>query len=377
MQQEMLLADGVINFRDDRIDRIKGIAIFLMVYGHASPFCRPFIYQFHLAVFLMASGLCYKDNIRTGKDFLRYFLRKLRSFYLPYVVLNGLVVLCMNGLIHLNLYTNDPRFLIDTQNYIFPQVLTEPLDKTEMWNQLKLVLLFHNTTQIGTASWFLTALFEILIFHSILSLIINRFSNKTFFYVVLLIGTTWLAWFLNVQDITFLNPERCLPGMYAPFLLGILLRRVQWDGTYPWLVAICSFGIIYVFSQYQVVELSLGMIGNPVLYLLGSLSGWYLLEAIARIMKNTSYAGRFCAYVGKHTLGIFCLHILAFKLVSLLYVRINHRPDYLIASFHIIFDANELWRALYGIAGVLLPLLLIFLLEKCKNIFIELRDRDI
>ena len=124
MQQEMLLADGVINFRDDRIDRIKGIAIFLMVYGHASPFCRPFIYQFHLAVFLMASGLCYKDNIRTGKDFLRYFLRKLRSFYLPYVVLNGLVVLCMNGLIHLNLYTNDPRFLVDTQNYIFPQVLT-------------------------------------------------------------------------------------------------------------------------------------------------------------------------------------------------------------------------------------------------------------
>ncbi len=52
----------VRNRRIEEIDIIKGIAIILMVAGHAgAPFTK-FIYLFHMAVFFIASGFTYKES---------------------------------------------------------------------------------------------------------------------------------------------------------------------------------------------------------------------------------------------------------------------------------------------------------------------------
>lgn len=58
--------------RDSSVDIIKGLAIVLVVYGHTWPLCRSYIYLFHMAVFLMASGFCYKTQINTWSEWKKY-----------------------------------------------------------------------------------------------------------------------------------------------------------------------------------------------------------------------------------------------------------------------------------------------------------------
>ena len=61
-------------------------------------------------------------------------------------------------------------------------------------------------------------------------------------------------------------------------------------------------------------------------------------------------------YVGKHTLSILCLHMIGFKVVSLMLLKVRELPIIYLASFHTIIDASQLWKLLYAAYGVLLPL---------------------
>ena len=90
LSSEKLQSDGC---RDSSIDILKGLAIILVVYGHTWPFCRSFIYLFHMAVFMMASGYCYKTRIQSFADWGKYILKKAKALYLPFIMCNGIFVL--------------------------------------------------------------------------------------------------------------------------------------------------------------------------------------------------------------------------------------------------------------------------------------------
>ena len=78
----MYKMDKVAKFRgirDSSIDILKGLAIILVVYGHTWPFCRNFIYLFHMAVFMMASGYCFSCRIETVNEYRSYILKKLKA----------------------------------------------------------------------------------------------------------------------------------------------------------------------------------------------------------------------------------------------------------------------------------------------------------
>lgn len=50
-----------LNQRDLSVDIVKALGIFCMVAGHCDwPFTH-FIYLFHMAIFFIASGYCYKE----------------------------------------------------------------------------------------------------------------------------------------------------------------------------------------------------------------------------------------------------------------------------------------------------------------------------
>lgn len=63
------------------IDQVKGFAIFLMVYAHNSPAIEPYIYSFHMPLFLIVSGFFLPNNnpienikIRFRKIIIPYFI---------------------------------------------------------------------------------------------------------------------------------------------------------------------------------------------------------------------------------------------------------------------------------------------------------------
>ena len=90
--------------REPSIDILKGVAIILVVYGHTWPFCREFIYLFHMAVFMMASGYCYSAKMLSGKEYSRYIERKIKTLYIPFVLCNCGFTLLTPVFLHLGIY---------------------------------------------------------------------------------------------------------------------------------------------------------------------------------------------------------------------------------------------------------------------------------
>ena len=50
-----------------------------------------------------------------------------------------------------------------------------------------------------------------------------------------------------------------------------------------------------------------------------------------------------------------------------MYIYFNNLPQIYMAAFHIIFDANEIWKLLYLIVGVFLPLTLMWVYISVNN----------
>ena len=65
--------------RYDSIDLIKGIGIFLVVWGHAMEPRSVYLYSFHMPLFFFVSGYLHKD-----KPLKPYLLGRLNRLYVPY-----------------------------------------------------------------------------------------------------------------------------------------------------------------------------------------------------------------------------------------------------------------------------------------------------
>ena len=71
------------------------------------------------------------------------------------------------------------------------------------------------------------------------------------------------------------------------------------------------------------------------------------------------------SYIGKHTLPIVILHLLAFKIVSYIGVLANGQELYLVAAFPVLYRGGLWWMA-YTVVGIVVPLLLGQLYNKIK-----------
>lgn len=66
------------------IDIIKGYCIVLMVMGHCRAPFKNWIYLFHMPVFFMVSGYCWKDkNVCNLKSYKNYIIKKSKGSISP------------------------------------------------------------------------------------------------------------------------------------------------------------------------------------------------------------------------------------------------------------------------------------------------------
>lgn len=347
---------AVCEGRDQSIDILKGISILLVVYGHTWPFCRNFIYLFHMAVFLMASGYCYSNQVSSLKEYRCYIFKKIKKLYIPFVICNGFFILLTPLFLKIGFYTINPIFLKLTNSWPIKQSLYVNEGVIGRIKQMLKVVAFIGPTQIGTATWFLTSLFIVLVLHSGLILVTKRFAKKKVIIVILIIMllATQIVSSVNLSLPYFV---KCIPCTYSVFLFGLLLKQWNRNIMYSWKIGIVAFFILILLSCNFSIEFSAAKVDNLFVYIVASLMGWVLLKSISELIlyKNNIIAD-IMKYVGKHTLQIMCLHVLAFKLVSFVYIIIEHKPMVLLAGFHVIFDANQIWKIIYLVVGVLLPI---------------------
>lgn len=273
--------------RLEYLDAIKGLAIFLMVMGHAIAwnyadptlcifdFTQPtnikasgsiyqLIYSFHMPLFFIVSGyLTYKAYL--FKDFINFAKKKVIRLLLPWACTMWLVYLVRGAI----------------------------------------------------GYWFLLCLFELSIIGFILICIMQIINKRNYFIIdlIILAITYLLLRYLHIQDLSYgeLQLGKFM-GSLLPFFTGVFLKKYNtlfsicvkqtWFFTLNFIFFALLFGSRYL-QNYNIILKYMYEYSNIILSISGSLLAFHILykRAFQKLRP-------ILAYIGKKTLPIYILHII-------------------------------------------------------------------
>jgi fucose 4-O-acetylase-like acetyltransferase len=212
--------------RNLSIDIIKGIGIFCMVAGHSgSPFTK-FVYLFHMAIFFIASGYCYKsENSDSSILMFGFIKKKIMKLWFPYVLWNAIYSCLHNFFLKINVYTDNPLLL----EYVSGTYIRT----TEYWTIIDVLksifkgILLHGGTQMGAAFWFIAVLIELSITYCMVDFIIKRILKKSDTSKIQFIVSIFflsLGYGCYIMNLSFWGINRVL-SYYVLFHGGYMLRK--------------------------------------------------------------------------------------------------------------------------------------------------------
>lgn len=203
------------------IDVIKGYGICLMVCGHSGAPFTNWIYLFHMALFFIASGYLWNErNAETKKNVVQYVKRKVKSLWLPFVLINVFFTVTQNFFLKIGIYSTDagasvlPVISLDTSATI----------KKVIGN-----IIFSGGSQLAGATWFLRSLFCITIINAIITYLLKDIiSKKRMLFIVIVVTAIGMQLVNNdVRPISLLLEKIGLQSFFAgyfAYLIGMILR---------------------------------------------------------------------------------------------------------------------------------------------------------
>ena len=327
--------------RNDVWDIVKGLGILFVVAGHGfQGDISKFVNLFHIPLFFFVSGLVFKFRDRSFISILDFLIKCLKALWLPSVLYGTFYVLTHNLFVSLGIY--------DLNTYSLKQIGISIIKHIG----------FLKTEPLESAMWFLTAIF------------IGRF---------LLYGVLWVSSYYEVNKkkqtiveivlITVLFAMGCLffykdislpgnadnacslvPFMYAGYKMKSSNLERRWL-TIPSLVVMIALLVV----TGQTLRMSRNELVNPVFFLAASIAGVCLTFQLASMIKNWKPGLKALSYLGRNTIPILCLHLLAFRLVSIVWIKFEGLPMEMLSK-HPVIGSSYFWGFLYTVFGLIAPL---------------------
>ncbi len=337
----------------------KAIGIILMVIGHTIPkghVAWEVIYTFHMPLFFLMSGYCFKEKYLA--DAKQFVVRKIKGIYVPFVAFSMVCLALHNVFCHLYIY--EPTWLYDWKNYL--------------WETGRIVTRMHNAGGMFGTAWFLKELFwGNLIFLATLRSVKwaighwksyngNRILSEE---LVAVIGLLVLTEIVAVFDLRI--PYFCITSksVKAAFFIAfgyLWKQRLALNKYVVLLGGIISIAAVLMMDNAGYLSIgTVRMTVRLVPAILGTMCVFEVSRWIVDSRKSiVEFIERGLEYVGQHTLSIVMLHMLAFKLVSYVLIRVYHLPiEQLASNDHVMYEytmSNVGIFCLYVIVGTCLPL---------------------
>ena len=334
-------------------DIVKGLGILFVVAGHGfQGDISKFVNLFHIPLFFFVSGLVFKFRDRSFREIVDFFLKCMKALWLPSLLYGIFYVLMHNPFVSFGLYDLEPYSLKQTLISIMEHVgflKTEPLE---------------------SAMWFLTAIFigRFLLYGA---LWISSFFEKSvrkqtaieIIIITLIFGMGCLFFYKGVNlpgnaD----NACSLVPFMYA----GYKLKRVDLERR--WL-AIPSFVImiaILAIGGGTTLRMSRNELVNPLFFLGVSTAGVCFTFQLAALLKDWKLGVQIFSYLGRNTIPILCLHLLAFRLVSYIWIKCGGLSIELLSK-HPVVGASYFWGIFYTLLGLVAPLIVPVVKNRIKK----------
>ena len=316
-----------------------------------------------MALFFFVAGFFYKDK-NTNNVFL-YIGKKMMGLWLPMIKYIVAFILLHNIFLKLNIYST-----IQNEHMIYPTVYYSVIDTlTYCFNT---IFQGNYPVEMAGAMWFVLPLIVsmsmfCLISHS--AIVLNFKDKKKYIWISVIIVIfaiigfyfSYKSWkFAWRVDIALFS----LPIIY----FGYLYNKTDTNKSNWYLIIIAIAIIIFFYKREYMISYVEAKLGNPIKFILVSLSGIYLNLAVAKSLNKIKYINKAIALVGRESFNIMALHFLSFKFVNLLDVIISNKPIYYIAKYP--YSNEKLWLV-YLLAGLIIPILYIKVYRYIKIIIVN------
>lgn len=281
------------NKRNQNIDFIKGITIFLVVYGHTIQYCIPngkdffinkvfiTIYSFHMPLFMIISGYLfyYATRKRNIKEIIK---RRFKQLIIPAIAWYTIYSIINLGI---QVFYNKLSFIIAILKYI---------------------------KGIPYQFWFLFTLFYLTIIFIIVK---KKFNDKIEYYILIFILLIVFPDILNIQYLKFMYPYFLVGYLFNKYEGNINKYKYKYKRIIYYMSAILYFILLFKWNKnYYIYTTGMTLYNTDILNKLYIISYRYIIGLcgsilIIMILSNifNVYKFRFISKMGKYTLGIYIL----------------------------------------------------------------------
>lgn len=347
----------------------KGIAIILMVMGHAEGpgLLTNFIYLFHMPIFFITAGYFFSRKYLT--DSWTYIQKRFKGLYIPMVKWSVLFLLLHNLFFKIG--------LLNEQYGNWTNGVTHPYTFQDMCQRFVNIIFSmggYDEFLLG-AFWF----FRALLVSSILFMVLYRLidgrrpwlsGNKA--VIAIIAATLLFAVFrigCGVKVLTiFQGGIRETWGVIF-FGIGVLYRSFEDRIKMNVYLAVLFFVLLFIGAYFHLAGMNLSpkLIDVLTLPVTGTV-GFLLVRYISSIID--SYPGKvrnFLIYAGNMTVYVYVFHIISFKVVSAIKILWYGLPWGQIGCHMVIHEHHgDYFWILYTIVGVGLPLMWIYCYNNLK-----------
>lgn len=358
--------------RQTYIDIAKGIGIILVVFGHSFGAGLFAAKLYHMPLFFFLSGITFHGD----HEFFGFLKRRVQRLYIPFLIYEFAYLLLSPFFCWLGIISTCPRN--------FEEVVNLALH----------IVLFDNVSILLSPLWFVTALFfsQLLMFGiERLIILIGKDTRQrqtlrilcgaVLLYIGLWIGNQRLfliPWSLNFDAEVGVFLEAAAYELFGIFS-GVWVRRrekgndIRQMGQLTqggWALGITLLLLFVGMIVYErIVKPVADMRSNnydfwtmaPVFALIGI----SCMMSFSRSIIKKSLISKGLCYLGRHSFAIMCLHPLMFKLVGLVQVYAFGYNKEKLYDWQIV-SSNPAWLGITALAGLLIPMLLIWGSDRIK-----------
>lgn len=273
--------------RYDFIDFLKGVGIFLVVWGHTMFPRSVYIYSFHMPLFFFLSGFLHKD-----KPMRQFIIGKINTLYIPYAIFTVLSWLF----------------------YLMRQLARQSYSGFgEHFFKLSSLITGNADNGGNNPIWFLTCILVV----SIAFLMISRIKNPGLRFGVVL-NASLVGYLLSVNGSSlYFNIDIAFTGIVFYYLGYIVKQRnflcyMDSGQRWFWIVTIILAEIAHIGTAYlntrvasiRQVNMAGNLLGNYFLFYLSALLGIFVYVAIGYHVRRI----RIFNFLGMNSLLILATH---------------------------------------------------------------------
>ena len=330
--------------RNETIDIARGIAIILMCIGHAycpDMLCK-FIYMFHMAFFFITSGYFFNKEKSISSPW-EFIVKRIKGLWIPFVKWGIIFTFLHNVFLDLKLLTPGNHYYGIKETF---------------WKAFTTNTRFIPTEEMMGPYWFFSCLFYVSIFSLLIFYITNKFTNKRWiessvfsffyllgFYIIFTTGGGILDNLTRTFVVSFL--------FYIGYLWAMYNDRIKYD----WLGLILSISVLLIgaFSKYGEIAIPEQKFQGPILFLVYSISGTYMLLCMSKyIEKYSNGVKKFLSYAGSKTLIILLSNMLCIRIFHVIRSSIQGYEGYPTTITQ--NESDWYWWILYTVFMVVVPL---------------------